>query len=194
MAKKRQAKKAAAKKLAKPRRTASVQALATTKGARSEGGLTLPSGRSVAYHAADGREELEIRSASGQMELRIALTSSGPVLSLSGVRLEVNSSDEVAVNCREFVVNAQAGVSLRTLGDVSIAAAGEARLKSGGKTHLDAEVINLNCGDRTGYPDEQSAAAAEAIVQRALRSEPEPSCGSSCSGAPGIDVTITPAS
>jgi hypothetical protein len=130
--------------------------------------LMLPSGRSVSFTADGAREELQVRSAQGQMELRITLTKDGPVLSLSGVRLEINSSDAVSVNCRAFEVSAAEGVRMRTLGDVAIAAGGELRAKTGGKMHLDGEMVNLNCGDRAGYPDEQTAEAAQAAIDRVL--------------------------
>jgi hypothetical protein len=131
-------------------------------------GLTLPSGRSVSFVAEGGREELVVRSARGQMELKITLTKDGPVLSLSGARLEINSTDAVSVNCRAFEVNASEGVRLRAAGDVAIAAEGEMRAKTGGKIHLDGEMVNLNCGDRTGYPDEETAKLTQAIVDRVL--------------------------
>jgi hypothetical protein len=51
---------------------------------------------------------------------------------------------------------------------VAIAASGELRAKTRGKIHLDGEMVNLNSGDRTGYPDEQTALATQALVERAL--------------------------
>jgi hypothetical protein len=144
-------------------------------------GLTLPSGRSVSFVAEGGREELVVRSAQGEMELKITLTKDGPVLSLSGARLEINSTDAVSVNCRAFEVNASEGVRLRTAGDVAIAASGELRAKTGGKIHLDGEMVNLNSGDRTGYPDEQTALATQALVERALAAR-------AAGGANGIEA------
>src|SRR5262249_12082466 len=40
----------------------------------------LPSGRSVIVKTADGREELEIRSPRGEMEVHVTLTETGPVV------------------------------------------------------------------------------------------------------------------
>jgi hypothetical protein len=143
-------------------------ALAKVAPSRRDQTLALPSGRSIAYAQRGGREELEVRSATGMVELRIALTPDGPVLSLSGVRLEINSTDSVAVRCREFEVDAREGVLFKTAGDVAIGAAGEMRVKTRGQMHMDAELIHLNGGDRTGYPDEETAKMTQAIVERTL--------------------------
>jgi len=120
---------------------------------RAEQHLALPSGRSLVVSGISGQEHLEIRSPEGAIELRIALTKDGPVLSLSGVRLEINSTDTVAVNCREFTVATTHGVALSSAGDVSVRAGGEIRTKSLGETHLDSSVLQLNSGDRSDYDD-----------------------------------------
>ena len=114
----------------------------------------LPSGRTVSVRAADGREEIEIRSAGGEMEVRIALTPQGPVLQLRGARLEIDSTDTVAVNCRSFEVNAADGVKIQTAGDIDVRGAGEMRLKTSGQTFIDGDYVNLNCRERAGYHDD----------------------------------------
>ncbi len=105
----------------------------------------LPSGRTVVLHAEGPREEIEVRSPAGQLELRIALTPEGPVLTLRGVRLQIDSTDTVAVNCRQF--------SLRTSDGLQLEAGGDMCVRSAGDAHIDGKMLLLNCGDRTGYPD-----------------------------------------
>lgn len=122
-----------------------VPAEPTALGAQSA--RTLPSGREVRVSADDGAEAIEIRSPDGQMELRIALTPGGPVLRLRGVRLEIDSTDAVAVRCKDFHIEATNGVRLTAGGEVAV--------KSLGDTNIDAKVINLNSGDRSDYPDGQ---------------------------------------
>ena len=114
----------------------------------------LPSGRTVVVRAHEHDEEIEVRSAGGEVEVRIVLTEQGPILRLRGARLEIDSSDTVAVNCRQFEVNASHGVQLRTPGDVEVRSDAEIRLKSGGQTYIDGDYVNLNCLDRRGYHDE----------------------------------------
>src|SRR5579859_547084 len=60
----------------------------------------LPSGRSVVVRVDGGKEELEVRSPNGDVEVRITLTDAGPVVSVRGARLELESPDAVSVNCR----------------------------------------------------------------------------------------------
>ncbi len=115
---------------------------------------SLPSGRTVSVRSGGGHEEIEIRSAGGEMEVRIALTPQGPVLQLRGARLEIDSTDTVAVNCRKFEVTAADGVKIDAAGDIEVAGSGELRMKSAGQTFIDGDYVNLNCRDRTGYHDD----------------------------------------
>jgi hypothetical protein len=72
----------------------------------------LPSGRSVVVRLAAGAEELEIRSPRGEVEVRIVLTETGPVVRLSGARLELDAAETVAVRCRRFEVRAEEDICL----------------------------------------------------------------------------------
>jgi phage gp45-like len=96
----------------------------------------LPSGRSVIVKTADGREELEIRSPQGEMEVRIVLTETGPVVQLRGARLELESPEMIALNCRRLEVNA--------VEDVRIAGR-ELRVRTEADIHMDGATIRLNC-------------------------------------------------
>jgi len=126
-----------------------------------------------------GHEQLEIRSPEGAIELRIALTKDGPVLSLSGVRLEINSTDTVAVNCREFTVATTHGVTLSSKEDVTLRADGEIRAKSLGQAHIDASIIQLNGGDRADY-DDASLPSAELEFPELPPSPPADGAGGGC--------------
>src|SRR5262245_27824783 len=82
---------------------------------------TLPSGRSVIVKVAGGREELEVRSPAGEIEVRITLSDVGPVVHLRGARLELDSLQAVAINCERFEVCATEGATLKSAGEVQIA-------------------------------------------------------------------------
>lgn len=114
----------------------------------------LPSGRTVLIQTDAKGEMIEVRSVDGVTELRIVLTEQGPVLSLRGVRLQIDSSDTVAVRCRHFEVQASESVRLNAAGSVGIHSQADIQLKSKGNTDIDGELVKLNCGDRTGYPDD----------------------------------------
>lgn len=98
----------------------------------------LRSGATVSVHTDRQGETIVLRSAGGAVDLSIRMTDQGPVLSLKGVRLEIEATEEVAVRCREFSVDARDGI----------------RLTSGGSTFIDGDYVNLNCLDRTGYHDQ----------------------------------------
>jgi phage gp45-like len=101
-----------------------------------------------------------VRSAAGDLELSVVLTPEGPVLKLRGVRLQIDSTESVDLSCKQFNVHTQQGINLSS--------DGEFRLRTQGQTHLDAELINLNGGDRSTYPDEANAARIMAELEPAL--------------------------
>ncbi len=55
--------------------------------------MFLDGGRQVAVVEHAGPQAVENRAASGQLELRIKLTAEGPVLSLDGVKVELNAAE-----------------------------------------------------------------------------------------------------
>ena len=114
--------------------------------------VVLPSGTTLTVRVGPDGEEILLRSARGKMELRLRLTDDGPVLSLHGVRLEIEATESVAVNCRDFEVNARDNVRL-TAGDLTVQSDAEIHMRSGGQTFIDGDFVNLNCLDRTGYHD-----------------------------------------
>lgn len=97
---------------------------------------SLPSGRSVIVKTADGREELEVRSPQGEMEVHIILTETGPVVRLRGARLELESPETVALNCQRFEVNAAEAVRITGR---------ELRVRTESDIHMNGATIRLNC-------------------------------------------------
>lgn len=101
--------------------------------------------RRVVFNFADERGEIEVRAHDGTLELRITLTESGPVLSVSAARIELMATDTVAVRCRSFEVESTETMRLRSAGPIEVKAAGDLR--------LDGDQVFLNCeegfrGDR----------------------------------------------
>lgn len=80
----------------------------------------LPSGRSVVVRFADGQEQIEIRDPSGQVEVRIELTAAGPVVRLTGARLELQAAEEVAIQSKRVTVQTEEEIRLAAGGDVDI--------------------------------------------------------------------------
>ena len=122
-------------------------------GSKPENIQQLPSGRMIVVSAGPHGEQIEVKGSDGMTQVKIKLTAQGPVLSLSGARFEIESTDTVAVNCARFEVNAQ-DVAIQSHGDMSVNSDAQIRLKSGGETFIDGDFVHLNCLDRTGYHDE----------------------------------------
>jgi hypothetical protein len=116
-------------------------AVATGDGAAER---LFPSGRSVRVKVGPGGEELEVRSPQGEVEVQILLTDTGPVVRLRGARLEVESPDVVAVNCRRLEVRAAEDVHLHSDDQVTITGR-ELRMRTEGDIRADGAVIRLNC-------------------------------------------------
>ena len=124
--------------------------------------MVLPSGTTVTVRTGVEGEEILVSSERGKMELRLRLTDDGPVLSLSGVRLEIEAAETVAVNCQTFEVNAREAVRVNT-GDLTVRSDAEIHMRSGGQTFIDGDFVNLNCLDRTGYHDHVPEDAPESL-------------------------------
>jgi hypothetical protein len=89
--------------------------------------LYLRDGRTLVVSETGGEQLVEIRSASGMVEVRVRLTEQGPVLQMEAARLELKASEAVEIESPR--------VAIKTTEDVEIAAEGEVRVV-GKKIHL----------------------------------------------------------
>ena len=142
-------------------------------------GRVLPSGRSLVVRSDDRHEEIEVRSPDGAMEIRIAFTDRGPVLSLRGVRLEIDAASSIGVKCRDLVVSAAEKIHL-SAGNLGLRSSGEIRVKSDAQTFIDGDYVNLNCLSREGYHD--YVAAEEVVSSRGAPAELDSAPGDGDSG------------
>lgn len=151
------------------RATASAPSGADRNGSAETGVVErrLPSGQSVVLRIDGAGEEIEIRSARGEVDVRITLTDAGPVVSLRGARLELEAPD-VSVRCNTFDVHATETLSLSSERDVRIEA-DELRAKTEHDVHLNGAYIRLNCTADCPPPEEiyaqMQALAAAASAQ-----------------------------
>lgn len=120
-------------------------------GREGGGEIALRSGRTLQLRESAEGDALEVRSAGGELEIRIVLTPDGPMVSLKGAKLVLESSDEVAVRCKRFAVAAEE-VALESQGAMAVRSGGDMHLRAQGHSHIDGETLNLNCGDRSAYP------------------------------------------
>jgi hypothetical protein len=129
----------------------------------------LPSGRCIRVRVDEEGESLEVLSPKGDLEIGIQLTAEGPVLKLRGARLEIDSTDTVAVQCRRFEVKALEDLKVQTGGELAFESGANLEVRSKGDTNIDADWVNLNCKERAGtgwhddpeLPQNQQQAALE---------------------------------
>lgn len=87
--------------------------------------VELPSGRLLRVTPGDPGEgeSITVRSPTGEVELSVRFTSSGPKLRFRAADLELDTSGKVSVRCEEYNVSARRQIVMRT--------AGEARTEAG---------------------------------------------------------------
>jgi len=98
--------------------------------------VDLPSGRQVTLSLDEGAEQLQVQAPDGQVEVTITFTADGPVVRLTGARLELDATREVAVRCESFTVEASEAIDMRSREDMHI--------KSQREVFVEGSVIWLN--------------------------------------------------
>ena len=88
----------------------------------------LREGRTLSVEAAGTDELVEIRSSSGQVELRIRLTEEGPVLQMESVRLQLKASEAVEIESKRVEIKATETLQLASDNEVKVDAEGEVRV------------------------------------------------------------------
>ena len=106
--------------------------------------MFLDGGRQVAVVEHAGQQAVEIRAASGQLELRIKLTAEGPVLSLDGVKVELNAAESLQIKCKDFKVEASESTTIESKGELKIKSDGEMELDSPSDVRIKGKKIWLN--------------------------------------------------
>ncbi len=104
--------------------------------------LTLPSGRRVELAAEDGEERITVRAESGDCLVQIALTPDGPMIRLSGARLEIAASERLTLASEEVRIAAGA-LAIEVAGDVEERVGGDATRAITGASRLEARDVAL---------------------------------------------------
>lgn len=127
------------------------------------GSRALPSGRALELRVADGSEELLVRAPGGEVEVRIAFSREGPVVTVRGGRLEVDTPEEIALSCRSLDVRARESLRLRSDRDARIGVGGDLRVKAEGDVRMNGAFVRLNCDEE--FPNPPPPLAGETPVQ-----------------------------
>ena len=88
----------------------------------------LREGRTLTVEGSGSEELVEIRSSSGQVEVRIRLTEEGPVLQMESARLQLKASEAVEIESRQVTIKATETLQLTSESDVKVDAEGEVRV------------------------------------------------------------------
>lgn len=94
--------------------------------------IYLRDGKTLTVETTGTDELVEIRSSSGQLELRIKLTEEGPVLQMESARLSLKASEAVEIESKRVEIKATESLQLRSENEIKADAEGEVRIN--GKT------------------------------------------------------------
>ncbi len=113
------------------------------------GEMTLTSGRRYELVSATDGDRLLIRSRTGEVVLRIAVTDEGPVLTFSGAALELKSSRRLTLSADEIAIESRGDISLEAGGSMREHVAGDHHLRVEGDERVEAAKVELQanlCG------------------------------------------------
>ena len=88
----------------------------------------LREGRTLSVESTGSDELVEIRSSSGQVELRIKLTEEGPVLQMESVRLQMKASEAVEIESKRVEIKATETLQLASDDEIKVEGEGEVRV------------------------------------------------------------------
>jgi phage gp45-like len=94
--------------------------------------IYLREGRTLSVERSGTDELVEVRSSSGQVELRIRLTEEGPVLQMESARLQLKASEAVEIESKRVEIRATETVQITSKDEVKVDAEGDVRVN--GKT------------------------------------------------------------
>ena len=97
-----------------------------TTGERRE--VYLREGRTLHIEDAGSDELIEIRSPSGQLELRIKLTEDGPVLQMESAKLQLRATESVEIASKRVEITASETLQLKSENEIKADAEGEVRV------------------------------------------------------------------
>jgi hypothetical protein len=88
----------------------------------------LREGRTLTVESAGSDELVEVRSSSGQVELRIRLTEEGPVLQMESARLALKATEAVEIQSPRIEIKATETLQLSSDNEIKVDAEGEVRV------------------------------------------------------------------
>ncbi len=106
--------------------------------------LELANGRTVTVSSGAEGETVEFHADGGDVELRIKMTADGPVVQLSGARVEITAAESIDMKCKEFTVNAEDKVALNSEKELAVTSTGKMDIESKDDLVVRGKMIYLN--------------------------------------------------
>ena len=106
--------------------------------------LQLDSGRQVQAHSNENGELIEITEENGDIILKILMTESGPVISLTGTHLKLQATESIALQAKKISIETTEKTSLKSNGTMEIEASADIDIKSENDIRAKGKMIFLN--------------------------------------------------
>lgn len=106
--------------------------------------LELSSGHRIVVRTHEGGENVEIRSPEGQVEMTITLTAQGPVIRMTGAKLELEATDTVSLKGRTVEVQASESATVHSDGHLTMTSGLDTRTVAQGDVHVLGTIVWLN--------------------------------------------------
>ncbi|MDB4954021.1 MAG: hypothetical protein JWO36_1590 [Myxococcales bacterium] len=110
----------------------------------------LREGRTLSVTTEGGEDLVEIRSASGLVEVRIKLTEEGPVLQIEAARLQLKASEAVEIESKHVAIRATETATIASEGKLALTAKtgikveAESEQEGEGEVRVKGKMIYLN--------------------------------------------------
>ena len=106
--------------------------------------LQLDSGRQVLVQSDEKEELLEILERGGEVVMTVRLTDKGPIVSVQGARLELKSTETIALEAKKIKIKAQEEVSIESEGKLKIESSKNMDINSKDDIRVVGKMIHLN--------------------------------------------------
>jgi len=106
--------------------------------------LQLDSGRQVLIQSDEKEEILEIVERGGEVVMTVRLTDKGPIVSVQGARLELKSTETIALEAKKIRIKAQEEASIESEGTLKIESSKNMDVTSEDDIRVVGKMIHLN--------------------------------------------------
>ena len=106
--------------------------------------MQLESGRQVMVHSSEKDELIEIAESDGEIIMKVRMTDDGPVISVRGARLELKSTETIALEAKKIKIKAEEEAVVESKGSLEIDSSKKISIQSGDDISVVGKMIYLN--------------------------------------------------